>query len=303
MENIKSQQILIPKKVYIGDTAELRCTFNSGELKFKQLTMNGSVEINTEVFTQALDANDFEVFKLELFPVGVNYYQLSITFKAWKTGNIQFPSIKIGDTELLFEPINIVSITEQNKISSLKENMDPLLLPGTAYKLYGALIIFVLLLILAIRIIVKRKKIMFFIHNQQLLRKYKKNKKLSLKKLKALINNKEAALCDKDFAQAYQHILRNYLETRFDFPFTKAATSEFSKGFFQVTKNLLSEDKENAFANIAASFVRSDYIRYSKNATFKTDERENLIESAITNIETLERIEKEDKDSKGESNA
>ena len=159
MENIKSQQILIPKKVYIGDTAELRCTFNSGELKFKQLTMNGSVEINTEVFTQALDANDFEVFKLELFPVGVNYYQLSITFKAWKTGNIQFPSIKIGDTELLFEPINIVSITEQNKISSLKENMDPLLLPGTAYKLYGALIIFVLLLILAIRIIVKRKKI------------------------------------------------------------------------------------------------------------------------------------------------
>ena len=159
MENIKSQQILIPKKVYIGDTAELRCPSNSGELKFKQLTMNGSVEINTEVFTQALDANDFEVFKLELFPVGVNYYQLSITFKAWKTGNIQFPSIKIGDTELLFEPINIVSITEQNKISSLKENMDPLLLPGTAYKLYGALIIFVLLLILAIRIIVKRKKI------------------------------------------------------------------------------------------------------------------------------------------------
>ena len=116
-----------------------------------------------------------------------------------------------------------------------------------------------------------------------------------------IISNR--TLSDKDFAQAYQHIVRNYLETRFDFPFTKAATSEFSKGFFQVTKNLLSEDKENAFANIAASFVRSDYIRYSKNATFKTDERENLIETAITNIETLERIEKEDKDSKGESNA
>jgi len=265
--------------------------------------MNGSVEINTEVFTQELNAKDFEIFKLQLSPVGVNYYQLSITFKAWKTGNIQFPSIKIGDTELFFDPVNIVSITEQNKISSLKENMDPLLLPGTTYKLYGALVVFIVLLIVVIRIVVKRKKIIFFIHNQQLLRKYRKNKKGCLKKLKALINDEDLALSDSDFAQAYQHILRNYLEIRFDFPFTKSASSEFLEGFYKVTNHLLSEDKENAFANIATSFIRSDYIRYSKNATFKDEERENLIESAITNIEVLERIEKEDKDSKGEANA
>ncbi|MCR5188900.1 MAG: hypothetical protein K6C97_08190 [Treponema sp.] len=303
MEKIKSQQILIPKKVYIGDTAELRCSFNSSELKFMQLTINGGVELNTEVFTQALDNRDFEILKLQLTPAGVNYYQLSISFKAWKTGDIQFPSIKVGDTELSFDPVNIVSITEQNKVSSLKENMDPLLLPGTTYKLYGALIIFIVLLILGIRIIVKRKKIMFFIHNQQLLHKYRKNKKASIKKLNTLINDEDLALSDCDFAQAYQHILRNYLETRFDFPFTRASTSEFSKGFYEVTKHLLSEDKENAFSEIVSSFVRSDFIRYSRDASFKKNEKEKMIESAIKNIERLERIEKEDKDTKGEANA
>lgn len=304
MENIKSQQILIPKKVYIGDTAELRCSFNSSQTNLKELTANGSLEISNEVFTQALNSSEFEILKIELSPAGVNYYQLSITFKAWKTGDIKFPSIQLGDTELVLDPINIVSITEQNGFSSLKENMGPIMLPGTTYKLYGAIIIFTLFLILAIRIIVRREKIMFFIHNQKLLRKYKKNKKITLRKLKALIDEQDKLLSDSDFAQAYQHILRNYLETRFDFPFTRAATSEFMTGFYQVTRNLLPEDKEKAFENIVTGFIRSDFIRYSKDASLKDDERKDLIESAINSIERLEKIEKEDKDeNEGEKNA
>ena len=38
MQIITSQQILVPKKVYIGDTAELRCTFNSPDAALKALT-------------------------------------------------------------------------------------------------------------------------------------------------------------------------------------------------------------------------------------------------------------------------
>ena len=45
MATISPQQILIPKKVYIGDTAELRCTFNSPDPFLKQLTSSGTAEL------------------------------------------------------------------------------------------------------------------------------------------------------------------------------------------------------------------------------------------------------------------
>lgn len=290
MESIKSQQILLPKKVYIGDTAELRCTFNTDNLIFKQLTINGSTEINTEVFSEELNYQDYEVLSLSLAPAGINYYQLSINFKAWKTGNITLPPVKIGDTELILDPVNIVSITEQNSINSLRENKTPILLPGTSYKLYGSLILFVIILIVAIRMIVKRKNIMFFIHNQQLLMKYRRNKKQSIKSLKVLAASEDT---DKDFAEKYQHLLRKYMEIRFDFPFTKATSSELTKGFLQKTQGLLSVEKEEAFGKLAESFIRTDYIRYSQGKNFEADERKSLISMAIKQIEILERTEKE----------
>ena len=39
MPIIEPQQILVPKKVYIGDTAELRCTFNTANPEIKNDTL------------------------------------------------------------------------------------------------------------------------------------------------------------------------------------------------------------------------------------------------------------------------
>lgn len=290
MESIKAQQILLPKKVYIGDTAELRCTFNTDSLIFKQLTLNGSTEMNSEVFTGELNYQDYEVLNLSLAPVGINYYQLSINFKAWKTGNITLPPVKIGETEIILDPVSIVSITEQNSISSLRENNTPILLPGTTYKLYGSLILFVILLIIGIRAVIKRKSIMFFIRNQQLLIKYRRNKKQTTKKLKLLALSQDE---DKIFAEKYQHLLRKYMEIRFDFPFTKAASSELMKGFLSRTQGLLTDEKEEAFGKIAETFIRTDYIRYSPGKKLKADEKQSIITTTIKQIEILERNEKE----------
>ena len=302
MATIQSQQILLPKKVYIGDTAELRCPFNSDEVIFSQLTMNGPVEITTEVFTKKLDAQDFEILQLNLEKIGENYFQLTVTFKPWKTGNIIFPPAKIGETEIIFEPVNVVSIIEQNSITSLKENTSPLLLPGTTYKVYGAIIIFIILMIVIIRLIVKRKKLAFFIQTRKLLRKYKKNRKITVKKLRQLTLAAEGEnpgkISDKDFATEFQHILRNYMEVRFDYPFTKSASSELMKGFFTATNHILSAEKEEAFGDIVASFIRTDFIRYSENASFGDGEKSEIVKTVIEKIEILERCE-EDVDTTG----
>jgi len=285
---IQPQQILLPKKVYIGDTAELRCTFNSNSVVFAQLVADGTAEINLSTFTAPLNAKEYEILQVNLSPAGVNYYQLSVLFKAWKTGSVQFPSIQLKNQNIVFQPVSIVSITEQNSISSLKDTSSPFLLPGTTYKLYGALIILLILIITGIRIFIKRKSILFYINNKRLLRKYRKNKKQTIKQLEMLVKEDKEDSC---FAEEYQHLLRNYFEVRFDYPFSKCASSELSKGFLEVTNGLVSEEKENAFDDIAATFIRTDYIRYKEGASFLENEKNDLCSMVINKIETLEKTE------------
>ena len=287
MQEINVQQILVPKKVYIGDTAELRCTFNSPEQALKSLTAQGTVKL-----TNGSEFTDYVIKDIKLSSAGVDFYQLSITFVPWKTGEIQFSPYTIENTNIVinFQPISIVSLisADEKSATALRESAAPLLLPGTAYRLYGSLAAFVVLLIVFIRIIVKRKSIMFYFDTKRLLRKYKKNKKAAINQLKKLCNLDKASVSDLKIAENIQKIIRRYLEVRFDYPFTKAASSEIMPGFYKATGGLLSEKKEEAFGEIAASFIRTDYIRYKANAAFETDEIIVLIEKLIKNIEILE---------------
>ena len=282
---IKPQQILLPKKVYIGDTAELRCSFNSSEIVFSQLTAEGTSHISTEAFNIPLDSRDFEILDITLSPAGINYYQLSVSFKAWKTGDILFPPLNIRNTQIEFLPVNIVSITENNSSASLKDTQAPLLLPGTAYKLYGTLIVLVILLITAIRLIVKRKSVMLFINNRRLLRKYKRNRRQTIKSLGGIKKLKDK---EETWAENLEHIMRTYLEVRLDYPFTKTVTSDLMKGFYTATNNVFSENKEEAAGEIATIFVRLDYLRYSNNASFSVQEKNEIVNKLIEQIEKIE---------------
>ena len=136
---------------------------------------------------------------------------------------------------------------------------------------------------------------MFYINNKRLLRKYKKNKKLAIKQLKQILaagsNSKHPKPTDQQTAERVQKIMRNYLEVRFDYPFTRAAASEMMRGWQTATKGLLSDTKEEAFGDIAASFIRTDFIRFSKGGAFSQEEKKELIEKLINRIEILEKEE------------
>ena len=82
--------------------------------------------------------------------------------------------------------------------------------------------------------------------------------------------------------------MRNYLEVRFDYPFTRTVTADIMSGWQTVTSGLCSDKKEEAFGDIASCFIRTDYIRYSKRGTFEKDELVKLVEQLVKNIEILE---------------
>ena len=132
MSELKSQQILLPKQVYIGDTAELRCTFNSGNEVLKKLTEEGSTSLPLDSFLQTIDFSNFDVKELTLTPAGVDFYQLTVTFVPWKTGSLQLPPVLIDDITVEFLPVKIESLTAEKNLTSLKESAPPLLLPGTS---------------------------------------------------------------------------------------------------------------------------------------------------------------------------
>ena len=313
MTGIDTQQILLPKKVYIGDSAELRCTFNSNSLYLKDFVGSESVSLSLNAFTQELNSQNYNIQKITLSSAGVDYYQLSITFVPWKTGTIILPPYNVSanfDTsnpltsfsladqiEINFEPVNIVSIVEQNQVQGLSPSAPPMLLPGTSYKLYSALIIFVLFILLLIRSITKREQIAFFIRHKKLLWKYKKNRRLTIRALESLlkpVSKKNPAKNDKEFAEAIQKILRNYLEVRFEYPFSKTVTSGFMGAFHKIFggtedfSSLMSEEKENACIKMTGIFTRSDYIRYSAGAALSQAERKNIIEESEEAVAQLE---------------
>ena len=301
MTIITPQQILVPKKVYIGDTAELRCTFNSPSQGLKNLISQPAAAADTQGVTKLPlvsqnTSEDYVIKDVTLAPAGVDFYQLTVTFVPWKTGEILFPPMEIEGTDIVldFQPLQIVSlITAENAATTtLHDTAAPLLLPGTAYRLYGTLAAIILFPIIAIRLFVKRKSLMFYINNKRLLKKYKKNKKQTKKALYKIADSAgEADFNAKTTAENIQKILRNYLEVRFDFPFTRTVTSEIMAGWHSVTNGLCSEKKEDAFGEIAASFIRTDYIRYSKGGAFEKDEVAQLVEKLVILIETLEKQE------------
>ena len=291
MITLQTQQVLVPKQVYIGDKAELRCTFSTTE------------KIQAEGFCSELDYSQYDIKNVQLLPSGNNYYTLTITFIPWRTGEISLPdySLSVGESSatdtgtegfiIHFNPVSIVSITEKDSITTLRDSASPLLLPGTIYKLYGSLIALIIILIIGIRLIVKHKAVAFFVKNLILAAKNNSNRRKTIKLLNKIVKNPQPA--DNEVAAEIQKIMRTYLERRFNFPFSKTVSSEMSKSFMQITQGLLSEEKQNAFDDIVTAFVRTDYIRYSSASSFNEGEKEALIKQLIDDIVTLENTKQE----------
>lgn len=321
MVYLKTEQVLIPRQLYIGDSAEIHCTFETDSASIRnEIAQKGKIELSKDFFKTDLDLSKYDIKSVIVESGSYNNYSLIVSLTAWHTGKIQIPNFDIGlacGTEadvyvVNFTPVEVVSIVQTESISTVRDMHPPLLLPGTTYKIYAALISAIILIILIIRVIIKRKSILFYLKNRILLIKYSKNKKSTFRALIRIKQNNKME--DSEVSTIIQNIMRAYLEFRFDYPFTKKVSSEIMNGFNEATKGLMSEKKLSASEDITQVFIRTDYIRYSKEANFMRGEKEQLISRLMNAIDILETVENETpeeiidniiekKDIQGEENA
>ena len=278
---IQSQQSTFPKAIYIGDKAELRCSFSSGSA-----LQTGT--LSAQSFLQPIDFSLYDINEITLQKSGTDYYTLVINFTPWRTGQISFPDFQLeGAGTLHFEAVQIKSLVEQQGVTDIKNFSSPLLLPGTAYKIYGGIAVFVVLLIVVIRLIVKWRSVVLWFKNVKLKRRYARSKKATVRALKALGSKNEAPaeICTK-----LQKLMREYLELRLEYPFTKTLTSEMSMAFEKATSGLADEKRQDAFDSIISIFVRTDFIRFSHTQKSKFEEGElaSIIKNLIDAITVIE---------------
>ena len=278
---IQSQQSTFPKAIYIGDKAELRCSFSTG-------TALTAGSLSAENFVQPLDFSLYDINDVLLQISGTDYYTLVISFTPWRTGQISFPDFEIeGVGTVHFEGVQIKSIVEQQGATDIRTFSSPLLLPGTAYKIYGGIAAFVVLLIVLIRLIVKWRSVVLWFKNVKLKRRYARSKRYTIRSLKALVTKNEEA---SEICTRLQKLMREYLELRFEYPFTKTLTSEMSLAFDKATCGLADEKRQDVFESIISIFIRTDYIRFSSaaNACFKEGELSTIVNTLIESINIIE---------------
>lgn len=298
-----NRQVVVPHTIYVGDTAQLNISFTAkagllGEAETKG--HNPQKDLSAENFDRVPDLNSYTIKRILLSRNGNTSeekanYTLTIIFTPWVTGQIKIPPYKI-DKDFLVIPseITVDSIFSVPKTpKTFVENKGPLLIPGTTYRILGKLIIWGLLFITGIVILCRKDKVGLWYKNQKLKHLYSKNKKQTIAALNKL---KVSAFDDKEKAEETQKLLRSYLTLRFGYPFSNCGASEIWKGFDEIFQGLLSEEKEEAVENLTGIFIRTDYIRYSKNISFDGDEFSNLVSQIIDIINTLEAQDKKEED-------
>ncbi|MBR1912838.1 MAG: hypothetical protein IJ828_10865 [Treponema sp.] len=310
------EQIVMPKDIYVGDTAELRYAFQSQTDLFliaDPSRVHGDVILLDEKVTAFKDMESIcLVKKAVLQRVGITY-TIIITFVPWVTGEIAFPECNLnelcGNTSdavpfmLSLSPVNVSSIVKRTESADEGTPIAPLLLPGTNYVLWALISALLVLLVLGGIFIahfsVIAKKLEEFKKNIG----FNRNAMLTKRRLSAL---KKKELSDIDFACTWQQIMRTYLEYRFGTSFSSVTARSFASVISSMTGDMLNMEQENAVLSLQGFLQRTDYIRYAggsidslqlpaeeHRAEFMNGERENIIEVSISDVEGLEFREKE----------
>ena len=148
--------ILIPQRIFVGDTAQF--LFPLSEKEYKTLTGSGftvAAPIPLKNMTQndVMTINEIKIVTRE------SRYYLAITFVPWETGEIEFPSLTFLQLHTKLPAISVASLLGTGERVSLQPPKPPLLPPGTDFLLYGAAVLGVGLLVVlgvGVRLLLKK---------------------------------------------------------------------------------------------------------------------------------------------------
>jgi hypothetical protein len=318
-------QLIMPKIIYIGDTVEIRYIFHSeakifgGDFSESASTF---LNLNTEYEFFKANAADFTVTKTTLEKQNAEY-TLTLTIHPWKTGFLQIPpfnltslvnssldfsrirekhTMAITFTPFIIDlsPIEIKSLVEKTGSHNFQPQVTPLTLPGTtAFLVILAIIAFILFASILFALL-HLPKIARFLSNLSYLYSLKKNSRRTIKKIRQLQRKSSAIVTDKDFAEKLQHIMRDFLNKRFDTDFSSIVTSKIYSEFSELCGGTMSEHQENTVESLFSIFARLDYVRFAENGSFlkenesnSENERITITENAVHLVEDFDTGEEE----------
>jgi hypothetical protein len=264
-------QVVLPKKIYVGDVAEIRVSFSSGIDFFADLpATQAERKLSLSNLGFDTDNEDFLLKDAILRRTELNY-TLILFVMPWNTGEIKIPSINLTagiytDEKMPFvipiETFTVSSILTKGVESSMVPPVPPLLIPGTTYFLYGFIILFIVFLIFFFRLLFNWSKLVGKIKNYKLKKTYIQNKKFTLKQLKKL-EKKYSKILDKEFCTELVLIIRNYLKVRYGQSFDSIPTSKLMKEFNKLTADTMSDSAIENVEELISVFYRADYIRFA----------------------------------------
>lgn len=226
---------------------------------------------------ETFDNDEFTITEAYLLEARGGFV-LQVRIIPWKAGEIEMEGVDVG--ELLgvneriaidFEPFSVASVRDGYEFFS--ELMPPLILGGTIYIFFTALLLLFMLLLLFFR-----KK--HFFHTPHFFRRISRflRQLKTVRKLKALLRSE---LSDAAFMKGAQSVMREYFASRFSKSFTASSTSELSAFF----------PHDTPCAEIFLSFFsRADFVRFS-HSSLSEGERKARIEKLLFAVRSCEEDE------------
>lgn len=323
------QQVLIPREVYVGDSASVEYSFRSPVDFFalarpEQIqgdTLN--IDVNQEVFRSVEDK--CTITQVLLLRNGLSY-NFIIDLIPWKPGEIDFPEFDLATIcvynnpeasfdnrhsvySLDLEPITIASIVEHLGVSTIRKPESPAVLPGTNYVLWTFIVVSAVIVVFAFIFIIRFKKIKAWFLNVRERHRYRKNAHKTKRRFRQLM---KSDLSDADYSAEWQNTMKRYLAYRFRTQFGSVTSKKIPELVEEVSQGKLTPGQKTAIEYITSVFIRTDYIRFARDsieskllpveehsAAFTKGERKSISdmsESAVTRLEINHLTEAEEKE-------
>ena len=311
-EDVK--QIIVPLEFYVGDSVQLRYSFDSS-VDFFAIADPTSVKNDTLSLSPLQPAfvspeMEYSVKEVSLQRYG-STYTIAISFVPWIAGTINFPPFDLYDYckdasavqegasssfVINLEPVTVRSVLENTGDIGLREPVAPLLVPGSVIFIWLFFIILFVFLVLLTWILIRfhyvianllaiKDKIGFRINYWKACKLLKKSKKLR----------------GRIFAIEWQSIMRDYLSYRFHTPFDSIATANIFSTISDTSGGMLDLSVEDAVINLVSLFRRTDYIIFAHDsldskqmprkdfrAEFSNEEYDSLIEKSVNTLRAME---------------
>ncbi len=295
--------ILIPQEIFVGDTAQLRYTLKGTTNLLKEDGDSITVQESDSKLTQTQSCT---ITSASITKDKDSSLTVVVLFTPWETGTVHIPAIDFGTNTaplvVSFPPIHISSLAEKTQTTTLMPPASPLLIPGTSYFLYGAVVsifIFLLLLIIAcIKIKSFSRSISSLLARLLQTRNFKQLKQ-RLRKLAKRQKKYESV----PFAHCLQHILRTYFTGRFKQDFSSATSHEVlfllqkfqnhyvAQDFATIDLKQRAQEQSEQFSTTIEEtkliLTRLDFVRFAsqKEQSTQLSEQERL--ALVSAIETI----------------